>query len=93
MPRVAMRANTIKAAATIQVTTMELVIGKPSGLAISTACCGKPGSPSAADARLTAALMNINTRSHAKDRVLALVLPAFLQADVACWVRILNSIS
>jgi len=93
MPRVATRANTIKPAATIQVTTIELVIGKPSGLAISTACCGSPRSPSAPEARLVAALMNISIRSHATDRVPTLVLPAFLQADVACWIRIFNSIS
>src|SRR5262245_37598280 len=51
----------IKATATIQVTTMELVIGKPSGLAISTACCGRPpsGSPAAADARLAPALTSM----------------------------------
>src|SRR6185503_15938127 len=42
MSRVAIRAKMIKATATIQVTTMELEIGKPSGRAISTAPCDKP---------------------------------------------------
>src|SRR5262249_33933568 len=39
MLRVATRAKMIRPKATIQVTTMELVMGKPNGRAISTACC------------------------------------------------------
>src|SRR5262245_28106756 len=39
MRRVASRAVTIRAAATIQVTTIELVMGKPNTRAISTARC------------------------------------------------------
>jgi hypothetical protein len=40
MFRVAACAYTISAMATIQVTTMEFVIGRPNGRAISTALCG-----------------------------------------------------
>src|SRR5690242_6811349 len=40
--RVAALAKTIRPAASIQVTNMELVIGKPKGRAISTACCERP---------------------------------------------------
>src|SRR5215831_6991080 len=42
MFRVATQAKMIRPKATIQVTTMELVIGKPNGRAISTACGGSP---------------------------------------------------
>ena len=42
MRRVERWANTIRPAATIQVTTIEFVIGKPNGLAISTAFCDRP---------------------------------------------------
>src|SRR5207247_10653638 len=42
MVRVALWAKTISPTATIHVTTMELVIGKPNGRAISTAFCDRP---------------------------------------------------
>ena len=42
MRRVARRANTISPSATIQVTTIEFVIGMPNGRAISTALCESP---------------------------------------------------
>ena len=42
MRRVESWANTIRPTATIQVTTIEFVIGKPNGLAISTAFCDRP---------------------------------------------------
>src|SRR5260221_2108368 len=50
MLRVAIWAKTIRPSATIQVTTMELVIGNPKGRAISTALWGKPFSACASAA-------------------------------------------
>src|SRR6266478_7949625 len=40
----------MRATATIQLTTIELVMGKPNGLAISTAFCERPGSSCSAPA-------------------------------------------
>ena len=42
MVRVAVWAKRMSATATIHVTTIELVIGKPNGRAISTAFCDRP---------------------------------------------------
>ena len=48
MCRVATWAKMISPIVTIQVTTIELVTGKPNGRAISTALCERPCSPAAA---------------------------------------------
>ncbi len=48
MSRVTKRLKTISPAATIQLTTIEFVMGKPKGRAISTACCGRPRSSDSA---------------------------------------------
>jgi hypothetical protein len=48
MSRVATRANMISATATTQLTTIELVMGKPKGRAIATAGRGRRGSSGSA---------------------------------------------
>src|SRR5262245_59151085 len=54
MLRVATCANTITTIATIQVTTIEFVIGNPNGLAISTAYCDSPWCSGAGSATASA---------------------------------------
>ena len=51
--RVAICAKTIRPTATIHVTTIELVIGKPNGRPISTAFCGRPCSTGCDSAKKT----------------------------------------
>ena len=79
MRRVASCAKTIRPTATIQVTTIELVIGKPNGRAISTAFCDRPcsaGAWAAASATVdqprTATAMAVESRRRAL-RVLATI--------------------